>query len=104
MSTKDPKNNSLLGAASNQDSLDSTNIIVDSPSPSEGPLGKNGGKRKNNKITVWDLIASKQYRTSLYVLFVLLVTYMFSQVDRYLQAISAKNMQKDQGWGTGTGM
>lgn len=101
--SKDAKNHSLLGAASNQDSLDSTNIIVDSPSPSEGPLGKNGGKRKSNKITVWDLIASKQYRTSLYVLWVLLITYMFSQVDRYLQAISAANMQKDQGWGDGNG-
>jgi len=39
----------------------------------------------------------------LFVLLVLLVTYMFSQVDRYLQPITAKEMQKSQGWGDGKG-
>eukprot|EP00486_Rosalina_sp_Unknown_P003867 CAMPEP_0201565442 /NCGR_PEP_ID=MMETSP0190_2-20130828/4559_1 /ASSEMBLY_ACC=CAM_ASM_000263 /TAXON_ID=37353 /ORGANISM="Rosalina sp." /LENGTH=154 /DNA_ID=CAMNT_0047982943 /DNA_START=21 /DNA_END=482 /DNA_ORIENTATION=+ len=102
--SKDGKNHSLLGAASNQDSLDGNDVIIDSPSPSEGPLSKNNNKKRSGKgVTVWDLIKSKQYRTSLYVLWVLLITYMFSQVDRYLQAITASNMQKDQGWGTGNG-
>ena len=100
--SKDQKNHSLLGAAANNSSLDSTQI-VDSPSPSEGPLGKNNERRKTKKITIWDLIRDKNYRSSLFVLWVLLITYMFSQVDRYLQAITAKDMQIDQNWGTGTG-
>mmetsp|Transcript_30800 Transcript_30800/g.49404 ORF Transcript_30800/g.49404 Transcript_30800/m.49404 type:complete len:504 (-) Transcript_30800:191-1702(-) len=91
---------SLLGAA-NKESLDSTQIVVDSPSPSEGPLPKNA--RKKSKISVWDLLRDKPNRSSLFVLYILLITYMFSQVDRYLQPITAKFMQIDQSWGNRKG-
>ena len=50
-----------------------------------------------------DLIRDKANRSALFVLYVLLITYMFSQVDRYLQAITAQDMQIDQHWGNGKG-
>lgn len=53
-------------------------------------------------MTLRDLIRENG-AAPLWVLLVLLVTYMFSQVDRYLQAITAEDMQRDQGWGDSKG-
>eukprot|EP01083_Nonionella_stella_P065815 172786_1 len=94
------KTKSLLGAGNNA-SIESPQIIMDSPSPSEGPLPRNA--RKKSKLTVFDLMRDVTNRSSLYVLFVLLITYMFNQLDRYLQPITAADMQTDQGWGDGNG-
>ncbi len=84
---------SLLGAAKRSDG---SNVVIDSPSPSEHFTAN---ARKKSKLTVWDLIRTSSNRSSLFVLWVLLITYMFSQVDRYLQAITAEDMQQDQNWG-----
>eukprot|EP01084_Bolivina_argentea_P036501 67535_1 len=88
---------SLLGAAKRSDG---SNVVIDSPSPSEH---FSANARKKSKLTVWDLIRTSSNRSSLFVLWVLLITYMFSQVDRYLQAITAEDMQQDQNWGNKKG-